>query len=113
MHGRRLTPVLLLAAIFVPSTLAFSLPATITSITVEGNSQVSTREILDWLSSRPSLAMSKEVLERDLRVIQEGYQRLGYLTAKADSVNVLYSSDSSEVRLVLYVAEGKQTVVGS
>jgi len=109
----RLTIVLLLAAILFLRDITLSAPATIASITVIGNSQISTREILTWISSRPDLAFSEPVLSRDIRTMLEEYRKLGYIHASIDSAVLHYTADSSDVDLVLHLREGRQALVGS
>ncbi len=83
------------------------------SLTIVGNSAFTTREIMEWLSSKQFLPYSEKVLESDQRTILQEYQRSGYFDARIDSIEITFASDSSIVDLAIFVYEGRQRVVGS
>ena len=93
--------------------LSRSVPATIASVSVVGNSQLGSSEILDWLSSRPFLTLSAELVNRDSRTIVEGYRKRGFLHGRVDSVAFRYFQDSARVDVAFHVHEGRRTVVAS
>ena len=95
------------------SLLSASPPSTIRSVIVEGNEAVSAREVLGWLSSRPSQQFSETVTRNDLREIRARYRALGFLGARAEFAAERYSADSSSVDLIVRIQEGKKTVVAS
>jgi outer membrane protein insertion porin family len=107
-------PLLLILICSFLATASYALPPPrIGSISVEGNSHVGTREILEWLSSRPGLELSEEILKTDVRTIKEEYRRLGYFGAGVDSISRRYRSDSSFVDLAIMLHEGRLTVLGA
>jgi outer membrane protein insertion porin family len=88
-------------------------PAAIRSIRFQGNQEFSDRELLELLSSRPSLAYSDVILDNDLRAIAEQYRHRGYLNAQAKAGNLQFTSDSSSVDLTIEIAEGRQSVLAT
>ena len=85
----------------------------IRTIELNGNSAFTTREILQWLSSRPARDYSAALLANDRQTIVEHYRRQGFLAAWVDSVQLVFTSDTSSVDLAIRISEGRQTVVGS
>jgi outer membrane protein assembly factor BamA len=113
MHRR-----LVYSALFLLAYLSLAAPASgrssqIRTIELHGNSAFSTREILQWLSSRPGAEYSTSAFENDRQVIVENYRRQGFLAARVDSVRLTYPSDSTFVDLGIWVGEGRRTIVGS
>ncbi|MBI4534901.1 MAG: BamA/TamA family outer membrane protein [Ignavibacteriae bacterium] len=85
----------------------------IRSITIDGNSVFTSREILDWLSSKPSLPYSRAIIGSDIRVITENYRKRGYLSMNVDPLSESFTSDSALVDLVINIIENRQTVLGA
>jgi len=102
---------MLLVLCFPAAALAF--PAELQSIRITGNSAVSDREILDWLSVKAGLPFSETALRNDLRAVADNLRRLGYLGAEAMVTETEFSADSSFVSVTLEVKEGRRSVVGS
>ena len=113
MRHRLANGLLVLLAHIVLALPAYGQQVTIRSIEVNGNSAFTTREILQWLSMKPSGSFLPSSLANDRRTIVDMYRRQGFLAAGVDSVAASYSPDSSYVDLILWVREGRQTIIGS
>jgi outer membrane protein assembly factor BamA len=87
--------------------------AVLRTVTVEGTTVFSQREVLSWLASKPSVPFSTDVLEADLRAIREQYRLRGYLLARAALHTADYTSDSAWVDITLVIEEGRQTIIGA
>ncbi len=85
---------------------------TIRSINIEGNTAFTSREILEWLTSKPATQFSQTFLANDVGRIRDNYRRSGRLAAEIMH-QVRFSNDSANVDIELTIAEGRQTVVGS
>lgn len=92
--------------------ISYSYSSSIRSIDIKGNTAWSSREVLEWLSSRPGLAYSESIMRNDVRLIAEGYRRKGYLGARIDAVGKAVDTDSSQIEVTFVVDEGERTVVG-
>ncbi len=92
---------------------ALAYPAELQSIRITGNSAVSTREILDWLSVKPGLPFSEPALRNDLRFVADNLRRLGYLGGQAMIAATEFTADSGFVTVTLDVKEGRRSIIGS
>ncbi len=84
----------------------------IASVTIEGNTLFTTREVLDWLSSRPSTPFSEPAVEADLSALRGRYREAGYFNVSLSSHHEMIGGDSSSVGLRITIVEGKRTVFG-
>ena len=91
------------------STFAMAGTPVIRSITIDGNAAVSSREILECLSSRPLLSFSDTMLDADCKTVTAKYRDLGYLGAR---VWIDTSRDADDVDLRVSVEENIPTVMG-
>ena len=101
------------AALLILSRVSPASPASLRSLTVEGASVFTPREVLSWLTSRPDQPYAREVFRSDLGAIREQYRLRGYLAASASIASETYSADSTRVDVVLRIDEGKETVLGA
>lgn len=85
--------------------------ASIRTITLQGNSVFTDRQILELLSSRQSLPFSEAILNRDLQALLRFYQSYGYLDSRTELSVLSYSSDSSFVEITIGIAEGRRSVL--
>lgn len=83
------------------------------AITVNGNSHVSTRDVLSWMTSRPGILYSPTSVRQDLRTIVDRYRVKGFLNAVATLSDSTLVADSSAVDFRVDIAEGTPTVVSS
>jgi outer membrane protein insertion porin family len=83
----------------------------VATVSVSGNSAAGSREVLEWLSTRQGQELSHDVVQRDVRAIEENYRGLGYYGTRVDSVEYAFSADSSLVDLTFRLDEGKQSVI--
>lgn len=107
-HG---TSVLLTILSFALTGSLLASTPTIRSLSVEGNTAFTSREIPGWLSSREGLLFNPAILRNDLQVIQDTYRRQGYYSMCAES-DVAYDTDSTRVEITIRIAEGRQSVIG-
>jgi outer membrane protein insertion porin family len=108
---RNLISWVLIILCFSPAALAS--PAELQSIRIKGNSAISTREILSWLSVRSGTPYSAAVLQNDLKVITQNLRRQGYLGAKSALSAIEYTADSAYVAVTVDVKEGRRSIIGS
>ncbi len=87
--------------------------AVLRSLTVEGASAFSSRDVVSWLATRPSVPFSPDLLGSDLRTIREHYRQRGYLAARPTVRSVAYTQDSAWVDVTLAIDEGRQTIIGA
>ncbi|MCK5571522.1 MAG: hypothetical protein KAJ12_02125, partial [Bacteroidetes bacterium] len=101
--------------LLLPSLLAadVALSTAVRALSVEGNTAVTTREILEWMTVRPSEVFSAVALEYDLRAVRDQYRSQGYLNARIAVERLEYSSDSTLVNITLRVEEGRQSIIGA
>lgn len=100
---------LLISIIVVP--LAIAGP-TIRSFQIQGNNSFTSREILERISSKLNLPYSISIIRNDARVIEETYQRRGYLAVRVEPFFTNIADDSVYVDILFDIHEGRQTVVG-
>ncbi len=82
-------------------------------IRIVGNTVFSTREILGWLSTKPSSPLIGAVIARDLALITDNYRREGYLDATALASEQVVPGDTARADLSIVVHEARRSVVGS
>ncbi len=87
--------------------------AVLRSLTVEGASAFSSRDVVSWLVTRPSVPFSPDLLGSDLRTIRDHYRQRGYLAARPTVRSVAYTQDSAWVDVTLAIDEGRQTIIGA
>ncbi|MEK7672074.1 MAG: POTRA domain-containing protein [Bacteroidota bacterium] len=92
--------------------LAIAAP-TIRSIQIQGNSVFTTREILEWISSKQNLQYSKHIIANDQKLVADNYRRRGYLAIAVEPIINQALDDSINVDIVFSIHEGRQTLVGS
>jgi outer membrane protein assembly factor BamA len=88
-------------------------PAELQSIRITGNSAVSTREVLDWLSVKTGAPFSESAFRNSLRAVTDNLQRMGYLGAQATIATVEFTADSGFVAVTVDVREGRRSLIGS
>jgi outer membrane protein insertion porin family len=113
MQASRRTSILVCSALTVLLSLPPAHSSTLRSISIEGASVFTPREIQSWLAGKPSLSFSTDVLNTDVSTIRDAYRREGYLASSVTVAEQRYSSDSAFVDIVLRIDEGKRTLVGS
>jgi len=111
MHGCRRYTILILP--LLASSLLAAPPATIRTLSIEGNTAFSTREILGWLTSRTAQPYAEATVRGDLREIRQNYRARGYLNTRADLATVRFGPDSSSVEIAISIEEGKQSIIRS
>jgi len=82
------------------------------SITINGNSAFSTREILEWISVQPQSDVIMSALHRDAETIRNRYLAEGFLACTVSPSRLDLSDDSSFATIVFDIAEGTQSVLG-
>jgi len=95
--------------LFLSSSLAFG--ATVRSVTIEGNSVFTARDIAAWIAIREGGIYSASGLQADLLTITGRYRVEGYLATEARILSLRFSADSSMVDLTIRVDEGRRSVV--
>lgn len=101
----------LLAGILSGGAAIANSAAVMRSISVQGNSVFTTREILGWLTSKQSRAYSEFVVANDVKIISDNYRRRGFLAPAIEPrVN---RDDTTFVDILFEIGEGRQTLVGS
>jgi outer membrane protein insertion porin family len=113
MHASRRTTILVCSALTVILSLSSAHSSTLRSMTIEGATVFTPREILSWLAGKPSLTFSNDVLKTDISTIRDAYRREGYLATSMTVAEQRYSPDSALVDIVIRIDEGKRTLVGS
>lgn len=84
----------------------------IRSVSVEGHTAFTAREILEWTALSPNIPYSDAVLQAGVERLHEAYRRSGYLGARIQPL-ILPTDDSAFVDLVLSIHEGRKTLLGS
>lgn len=111
-RGRLPAPVIALTASFLLPAFLFAADPVTRAVGVEGNSALTTREILSLLSTRPGRPFAEGILRGDLEALLEQYAARGYYDARIDSVRRRYAGDSAAIALTVFLSEGRRTVVG-
>jgi outer membrane protein insertion porin family len=93
------------------SCTSYASPAVIQSLEISGNTAFTSRQLVDEMSSRPSLAYSPTILQNDVRSIVERYRRAGYIDIAIVIGSLEYSSDSASVDVNLSINEGRQALL--
>jgi outer membrane protein insertion porin family len=101
--------VLVLAIVYC--SIGHSAPS-IRSIQVNGNTVFTSREILEWLTSKQTAPFSELILKTDLALVSDNYRHRGYLAMNVEQ-GIRYSADSAYVDIDISIAEALQTIVGS
>ena len=83
------------------------------SIEIKGNKDFSNAEILRWLSLKPRLPFSNELLTAGIKQLLQRYREESYYSAAIDSVSMAPNKDGTEVDVVLYLYEGERTDLGA
>lgn len=109
---RSVIGILLICSLPVTSTFSVSQPV-INSITLRGNTAFAEREIEAWMSSRPGLPLSEVIFQADMIDVVNRYRTAGYYSARIDSVRRVPVGETGALDLVVYLREGRQTVVDS
>lgn len=86
--------------------------AAIRAIDIRGNSIVTAREILAWLTLKPQLPYDSAIAAIDIVRIRDEYRRRGFLAADV-RLDAASRDQPSAVDIIITIAEGKQTVVGT
>lgn len=81
-------------------------------IEFSGNNFFSSKELTDFIVSKPGSPFSKQQYELDLRNIIKIYQENGFLDCSMKSGAVNYSIDSTEVYLQSTISEGSRSEIG-
>ena len=81
-------------------------------LTISGNSAFTSRELLEDLSSRASLAYSRTILDNDIRSIRDRYRHEGFLDVTVHPGELAFSNDSSTVDVTISIDEGRRSLVG-
>jgi outer membrane protein insertion porin family len=88
-------------------------PAELQSIRITGNSAVSNREILDWLSVRTGTPYLESAFNNSLRSVTDNLRHMGYLAAQATIASREFTADSAFVGVTVDVHEGRRSVLGA
>lgn len=92
--------------------LAQSEQTKVSSIDFSGNSFFSSRELLNFIASKPGTIYSPQQFELDQRNIIKNYQDNGYTDCRISMINAGYNFDSSGVTLEVKIDEGPQALIG-
>jgi len=84
----------------------------IQTLRISGNTAFTSRQLVEELSSRASLAYVPAVLQTDIRSIVDRYRRAGYLDVDVELASLTYSVDSLTVDVGLAINEGRQVLLG-
>ena len=109
--------IILILAISVPSAYSGSRKKMkIRQVEIGGNTALDNRRILRLMISRPSRFLKRvyyypEILSDDLANVERYYQRIGYLDAKIEEVQVEFDSVNALVDLKIAIEEGPLTRV--
>ena len=90
---------------------SLSLSATVRSLSVQGNTVFTGREIAGWLSARAGAPFSVSAIRGDSGLVVDAYRAQGYLGARARFAPPFFTPDSAFADLLLVVEEGRQTLV--
>jgi outer membrane protein insertion porin family len=81
-------------------------------ISIEGNKNLSTEEILDLLSLKRGAHFSDSSLGASIDQLLRRYREEGFYAAAVDSVSKRLNDDHAEIDISLYIHEGEQTELG-
>jgi outer membrane protein insertion porin family len=84
----------------------------IRSISIEGNTNLSTEEILDVLTLKRGARFSDSSLGVNIDQLLRRYRDEGFYAAVVDSVSKRMSDDRTDIDISLYIHEGEQTELG-
>jgi outer membrane protein insertion porin family len=90
---------------------SYASPTVIQSLKISGNTAFSSRQLIDEMSSRMSLAYSPTILQNDIRSMMERYRQAGYIDIAIVIGSLEYSPDSAVVDVHLSVNEGRQALL--
>lgn len=82
--------------------------AVISSVGVEGSQRFSRREIAGWSGLKTGEKLDEKTLEAGLSRILDRFEKENHFFARIDSVGRDYSTDSSRVRITIYLKEGSR-----
>jgi outer membrane protein insertion porin family len=100
-----------LVFLLLAASLASAAPL-VRRLEIRGNTLFTTRQILEWLSTKPALPYAAGILANDANTIVEQYRRRGYVSARVEQHVERLPDDTTHVDLALEIQEGEQTVVG-
>ena len=108
-HHRRLSGIS-----FVMALLPFVLVSQtkIASIEFYGNHYFSQRELIESLPLSRGAEFSHDRLRNSVRSVVDRYREEGFFFSRVDSVQRLFSTDSTTVGLDFFLDEGKQSLIG-
>lgn len=86
--------------------------AKVGKIAFSGNEFYSSREILNFMSTRENSVFSAQQFELDLKNIIVNYQNAGFINCSIAEHTNEYNFDSSTVNIGIKINEGKQVLVG-
>jgi outer membrane protein insertion porin family len=102
--------ILLLPSLLTPDV---ALSTAVRTLSIEGNTAVTTSEIQEWMTVQPLEPFSAVALEYDLRAVRDQYRSQGYLNARIAVERLEFNSDSTLVDITLHVEEGRQSIIGA
>ncbi len=108
LHHRMICRIALLFVVLLPAAAGSPLVGT---VEIRGNQQISTRDILSWITLHPAAQFAPAMLDSDLVSITSHYRSAGFLNCRAAAALAEWSADSSRIDLQIAVHEGPQTVV--
>lgn len=82
--------------------------AVLGSIEVEGNTLMTTDEILREIETHPGMALDQPLLEQDIDLLVRRYERSGYPFASIAIDRIEPAADRKSLRLVLAITEGSR-----
>jgi outer membrane protein insertion porin family len=88
----------------------------IKEITFEGNNAFPDKRLLKVISTRPDTLftsgyLDEDVLEMDMRRLEEFYKDAGYIDVKATN-KVEYNEEDQKISIIIYIEEGDQYFTG-
>jgi len=97
--------------LFVPSSMHAQKQQKIIAVQCKGNNYFSEREVVEMLPVKAGSEFSSDLIKRSKEVLGETYRQEGFYHFRIDSLSIIFSDDSTAVRLTFYVTEGVQTTI--
>lgn len=97
--------------LFVPSSMHAQKQQKIIAVQCKGNNYFSEREVVEMLPVKAGGEFSSDLIKRSKEVLGETYRQEGFYHFHVDSLSIIFSDDSTAVRMTFYVTEGVQTTI--
>lgn len=92
-------------------TIVEGVPYTIESVAVQGNTVLTTDEILSMTASKPGDVVKQRKLDEDSEAIETAYHERGYIYARVRPIRV-FSATPERVVVTMQIEEGERIKVG-